>query len=168
MLIRQAVDADLDAILAIHNDAIANSAAIWTDGLVPRSEREEWLAARTAAGDPVLVAVDGDEVAGYATYAQWRAKWGYRHTVEDSVYLGADHQGKGIGRALLTELILRARTAGHHVMLADIESGNTASIRLHESLGFVEAGHLREIGTKFDRWLDLSILSLHLDDPADR
>jgi phosphinothricin acetyltransferase len=162
MLIRQAVDADLDAILAIHNDAIANSTAIWTDDLVPRREREAWLATRTAAGDPVLVVIENDEVAGYATYAQWRAKWGYRHTVEDSVYLTPEHQGKGFGRALLTALIERARAAGHHVMLADIESGNAASIRLHESLGFVEAGHLREIGTKFDRWLDLTILQLNL------
>ena len=162
MLIRQAVDADLDAILAIHNGAIAMSTAIWTDDLVPRSEREEWLASRTAAGDPVLVAIEGDELAGYATYAQWRAKWGYRHTVEDSVYLTAAHQGKGFGRALLEALIDHARSAGHHVMLADIESGNEASIRLHESLGFVEAGRLREIGTKFDRWLDLTILQLNL------
>jgi L-amino acid N-acyltransferase YncA len=162
MLIRQAVDADLDAILAIHNDAIANSTAIWTDDLVPRREREAWLATHTVAGDPVLVAIENDEVAGYATYAQWRAKWGYRHTVEDSVYLAPGHQGKGFGRALLTALIEQARAAGHHVMLADIESGNSASIRLHENLGFVEAGHLREIGTKFDRWLDLTILQLDL------
>ncbi|HEY5231614.1 MAG TPA: GNAT family N-acetyltransferase [Galbitalea sp.] len=164
MLIRQAVDADLDAILAIHNEAIANSTAIWTDDLVSRSEREQWLASRTAAGDPVLVAIVDDELAGYATYAQWRPKYGYRHTVEDSVYLAATHHGKGFGRALLTALIDHARAAGHHVMLADIESGNVASIRLHESLGFVEAGRLREIGTKFDRWLDLSILALRLDD----
>jgi L-amino acid N-acyltransferase YncA len=164
MLIRQAVDADLDAILAIHNDAIANSTAIWTDDLVPRSEREQWLASRTAAGDPVLVAIEDNQLAGYATYAQWRAKYGYRHTVEDSVYLAAGHQGKGFGRALLTALIEHARAADHHVMLADIESGNAASIRLHESLGFVETGHLREIGRKFDRWLDLSILELRLDD----
>jgi L-amino acid N-acyltransferase YncA len=162
MLIRQAVDADLDAILAIHNEAIANSTAIWTDDTVARGDREEWLAARTAAGDPVLVAIDDIELAGYATYAQWRPKFGYRHTVEDSVYIAAPFQGRGIGRVLLVELIQRARDAGHHVMLADIESGNAPSIRLHESLGFVETGRLREIGTKFDRWLDLTILQLDL------
>jgi phosphinothricin acetyltransferase len=162
MQIRQAVDADLDAILAINNDAIANSTAIWTDDVVERGEREDWLAARTAAGDPVLVAIEGEELAGYATYARWRAKHGYRHTVEDSVYIAAPFQGRGVGRALLVELIERARVAGHHVMLADIESGNAASIRLHESLGFVEVGRLREIGTKFDRWLDLTILQLDL------
>lgn len=162
MLIRQALDADLDAILAIHNDAILNSAAIWDDHEVDRAEREEWLQSRTREGHPVLVAVDDGVIAGYATYAPWRWKYGYRNTVEDSVYLDADHQGRGIGRALLARLIDHARQAGHHVMLADIESGNTASIRLHESLGFEHAAQLNEIGQKFDRWLDLTIMSLRL------
>ena len=162
MILRQAVDADLDAILAIHNDAILHSTALWTDTVVERGDREEWLATRTAAGDAVLVAIENDEVAGFASYAQWRARYGYRNTVEDSVYIAAPYQGRGFGRALLVELIEHARGAGHHVMLADIESGNAASIRLHESLGFVEAGRLREIGTKFDRWLDLTILQLDL------
>jgi L-amino acid N-acyltransferase len=162
MLIRQAVDADLDAILAIHNDAILNSAAIWDDDPVDRAEREVWLATRAREGNPVLVAVDGATTVGYATYAQWRSKRGYRHTVEDSVYVAASHQGRGLGRTLLTRLIEHAREAGHHVMLADIESSNAASIRLHESLGFIRAGQLDEIGHKFDRWLDLTILSLRL------
>ena len=162
MLIRPAVDADLDAILAIHNDAILNSTALWTDEVVDRSEREEWLASRISSGDAVLVAIDDGDLAGYAAYAPWRTKYGYRNTVEDSVYIAAPYQGRGIGRTLLVALIDHARTAGHHVMLADIESGNAASIRLHESLGFVEVGQLREIGQKFDRWLDLTILQLDL------
>jgi L-amino acid N-acyltransferase YncA len=162
MLIRQAEDADLDAILAIHNDAILHSTALWTDEPVERIDREDWLASRTSAGDAVLVAIEEGQLAGYAAYAPWRAKFGYRHTVEDSVYIAAPFQGRGIGRSLLVELIENARGAGHHVMLADIESGNAASIGLHESLGFVEAGRLREIGTKFERWLDLTILQLDL------
>jgi L-amino acid N-acyltransferase YncA len=162
MLIRPAVDADLDAILEIHNDAIRNSTALWTDEVVDRSDREEWLTSRVSVGNAVLVAIEDDELAGYAAYAPWRAKYGYRNTVEDSVYIATSFQGRGIGRALLVALIDHARAAGHHVMLADIESGNAASIGLHESLGFVEAGRLREIGQKFDRWLDLTILQLDL------
>ena len=162
MLIRPAVDEDLDAILAIHNDAILNSTALWTDEVVDRAEREEWLTSRVSAGNAVLVAVDDGEVAGFAAYAPWRWKSGYRNTVEDSVYIDAAHQGKGIGRELLTQLIEHAKGAGHHVMLADIESGNAASIRLHESLGFEHAAQLNEIGQKFDRWLDLTIMSLRL------
>jgi L-amino acid N-acyltransferase len=162
MQIRQAVDADLDAILAIHNDAILNSTALWTDEIVGREDREVWLTSRLSAGNAVLVATQDDELAGYAAYAPWRERYGYRNTVEDSVYIATPHQGHGIGRALLVELIEHARAARHHVMLADIESGNAASIGLHESLGFVEAGRLREIGQKFNRWLDLTILALPL------
>jgi phosphinothricin acetyltransferase len=163
MKIRPARDADLDTILVIHNDAILNSTALWEDDVVGRGDREAWLAARTKAGDPVLVAVDdNDRVIGYATYAPWRAKYGYRHTVEDSIYIDAEHQGQGLGRALLTELLAHAREAGHHVMLGDIESTNVASIRLHEAFGFERVGQLNEIGTKFDRWLDLTIMRLKL------
>ena len=162
MLIRDATDADLDAILEIHNDAILNSPAIWDVETVDRAEREQWLHERTSVGHPVLVVEDDGAVVGYATYAPWRWKYGYRNTVEDSIYLAASHQGRGIGRTLLTQLIDHARTAGHHVMLADIESSNAASISLHKSLGFEEVARLDEIGRKFDRWLDLSILRLAL------
>jgi phosphinothricin acetyltransferase len=162
MVIRPAVDADLDAILVIHNDAIANSPAIWDDAPVDRAEREEWFAVRVDAGNPVLVVEEDGKVVGYGTYAPWRWKRGYRNTVEDSLYLAQAAQGRGVGRALLTQLIDHAREAGHHVMLADIESGNAASIGLHESLGFERVGQLDEIGQKFDRWLDLTILALRL------
>ena len=162
MLIRPATDADLDAILAIHNDAILNSSAIWDHTPVDRAEREEWMADRVNAGHPVLVVEDGGEVVGYGSYAPWRWKYGYRNTVEDTIYLAASHQGRGIGKLLLTELIDHARAAGHHVMLADIESSNAASIALHLNLGFEEVARLEEIGQKFDRWLDLTILRLAL------
>jgi L-amino acid N-acyltransferase YncA len=166
MHIRQGTDADLDAILEIHNEAILNSAAIWEEKLADRAERETWLESRLAAGHSVLVAVNDDDgdnsVIGYASYGQWRPRSGYRHTVEDSVYLAAPYRARGVGRQLLTALIGNARAAGHHMMLADIESENIASIGLHESLGFVHVGRLPEIGRKFDRWLDLSILELRL------
>ncbi|MFC8596943.1 GNAT family N-acetyltransferase [Isoptericola sp. NPDC057191] len=162
MILRDARDSDLDGILTIHNAAIRSSTAIWTDDEVPRDERAAWFAAQRAAGNPVLVADHDGAVAGYATYAQWRAKAGYRHTVEDSVYVADGFQGRGLGRALMTELVARARAAGHHVMLADIEAGNAASVRLHESLGFTHVGRLPEIGTKFGRWLDLAVLALPL------
>jgi len=163
-LLRHADDDDLDAILAIHNDAIAHSRAIWTDAQVDRREREEWLASRREAGHPVFVAdVDG-VIAGYASYGPWRHKSGYRYTVEDSIYLDGRYRGQGIGGLLLGELIGHARAGGMRVMIADIESGNTASIRLHERFGFTHAGTLRHVGTKFDERLDLAILQLSLDD----
>jgi len=162
-LLRHAEDADLDAILAIHNDAIAHSRAIWTDAQVDRREREEWLATRREAGHPVIVADIDGAIAGYASYGPWRHKSGYRYTVEDSIYLDGRFRGQGIGAQLLGELIGLARSAGMRVMIADIESGNTASIRLHERFGFTHVGTLRHVGTKFDERLDLVILQLPLE-----
>ena len=163
MLVRDAQDGDLDAVLAIYNDQILHGTALWSDDPVPRSDREAWLEHHRSHGFAVLVAEVDGEVAGYASYDQWRARSGYRHCVEDSVYLREQFQGQGIGRALLTAVIGHARAAGHHVMLADIESGNAASLALHRALGFEDLGRLPEIGTKFGSWLDLSILGLRLD-----
>ena len=106
-----------------------------------------------------MVAVsDDDKVLGYASFGDWRAWDGYRHTVEHSVYVRSDQRGAGIGKALMEALIGRARDIGKHVMVAGIEAGNTGSIRLHEKLGFEQAGLLRQVGTKFGRWLDLAFL----------
>lgn len=162
MIIRAAVDADLDGILEIHNSAIRDSLAIWSDVEVDRADRERWLAQHVADGHPVLVAeVDGN-VAGYAAYSQWREKIGYRHTMEHSVYVAGEYQRRGIARALMVELIDAARAAGVHVMIGAIEAGNTASIALHEQLGFEEPVVIREVGTKYGKWLDLALMRLEL------
>ncbi len=169
MNIRDATDADLDAILAIHNDAILNSVAIWIEEPVERPEREAWLAEHEAAGHPVLVADVGGVVAGYASFGPYRPRWGYRLTVENSVYLPSEYQGRGYGRALMVEVIARAKAAGMHAMVAVIEASNESSLRLHESLGFERVALMPEVGTKFGRWLDLVLMELRLgpsDPPA--
>lgn len=164
MHIRPATDDDIDALLAIHNEAILNSAAIWMDEPVERAEREAWLADHHSVGHPVIVAdIDGKAV-GYASYSQWKARSGYRHTVENSLYIDVDHRGQGIGRLLMVELIAQARATGLHVMMSGIEGGNAASLHLHESLGFERVGFVPEVGTKFGRWLDLVLLRLPLVD----
>lgn len=164
MQIRDAHDGDLDGILAIYNDAVATTTAIWNDTPVDRANRAAWLAARRQAGYPVLVATGTDgAVLGYASFGDWRAFDGYRHTVEHSVYVRRDGRGTGIGRALLAALIERARALGKHAMVAAIEAGNTGSLALHRRLGFVETGRMPEVGTKFGRWLDLAWLLLLLD-----
>jgi L-amino acid N-acyltransferase YncA len=162
VLIRDALESDLDAVLQIRNHTILHSTATWTEEVESLQDCSRWLAERRAADDAVLVAVVHETVVGYAAYTRWRPKWGYRYTVADSVYVVDEHQGKGIGKMLLVELIARATTAGKHVMIADIESNNVVSIKLHRSLGFTAAGTLPQIGWKFDRWLDLSILTLPL------
>lgn len=168
MHIRDAEDRDLEGITAIHNDAVEHSTAIWNDTLVDLDNRRAWHADRRRAGYPVLVAIDQDgAVLGYASFGDWRAFDGYRHTVEHSVYIRADQRGAGVGRALMQGLIARARAIGKHVLVAGIEAGNTGSIRLHEKLGFVQVGLLPQVGTKFGRWLDLAFLQLTLDDWAD-
>ncbi len=166
MLIRDARDSDLDVILEIHNRAIRESLAIWTEQEADRAERERWLADHVVAGHPVIVAEVDGRVAGYATYGPWRPKTGYRHTVENSVYVHHDFQRQGVGRTLMVELIERARAAGLHVMVAGIEAGNTASIEMHRRLGFEEPIILREVGTKFDTWLDLAFMRLVLDEAS--
>lgn len=163
--IRDATTADLDAIVAVYNDAILTSKAIWTDEPVEKPDRETWLAQRQDAGHPVLVAVEDDAVVGYGSYGPWQSKWGYRFTVENSIYLAEEYRGRGIGALLLDELLGRARNAGMHVMVADIEASNTSSIRLHERFGFTRAGVVHQVGTKFGQWLDLAILERTLDEP---
>ncbi|MBN6191587.1 MULTISPECIES: GNAT family N-acetyltransferase [Microbacterium] len=162
--LRPAHDADLDTITEIHNHAVVHTTAIWNEEAVDRADRAAWLADRTARGYPVIVAADDTGVLGYASYAQWRPHSGYRLTVEHSVYVRGDQRGRGIGRALMEELIAHARTAGMHVMIGGVESGNAASIALHERLGFREVGRMPQVGAKFGRWLDLSMLQLVLDD----
>jgi len=164
MDIRDAEPGDAEGIAAIYNDAVERTTAIWNETRVDGANRRAWLADRQRAGYPVLVAVDDDSgVAGYASFGDWRAWDGYRHTVEHSVYVRADRRGDGIGEALMLALIERARASGKHVMVAAIEAGNAGSIRLHEKLGFERVGHLKEVGAKFGGWLDLAFLQLTLD-----
>lgn len=168
MQIRDAEDHDLEGITTIYNDDVEQTTAIWNETTIDVENRRAWLAGRRKAGYPVLVAVsDEDTVLGYASFGDWRAWDGYRHTVEHSVYVRSDQRGAGIGKALMEDLIGRARDIGKHVMVAGIEAGNTGSIRLHEKLGFEQAGLLRQVGTKFGRWLDLAFLQLALDNRAD-
>lgn len=162
MLIRDATTGDLPGILEIHNEAIANTTAIWDETLADLDERRRWLDDRRASGFPVLVAdVDG-AVAGYASYGVWRAKSGYRYTVENSVYVHVDHHRRGIATALMTALIERARAGGIHVIVASVESSNTTSIALHERFGFRIVAQMPEVGRKFGRWLDMTYLQLTL------
>ena len=160
--IRDATEADLEAIRDIYNHAVEHTTAIWNEVLIDTDNRRAWLELRRAKGFPVLVAERDGQVAGYASYGDWRAFDGYRHTVEHSVYVDKDCRGAGIGKLLMQALIEHARANGKHVMIAAIEAENTASIALHERLGFRLVGIHREVGQKFGRWLDLAMVELKL------
>ena len=155
MIVRDAVDGDLEAVRRIYNDAVAHTTAIWNEVVVDLDDRRRWAAARRALGYPVLVAEVDGEVAGYGSFGDFRAFDGYRHTCEHSVYVGDRFRRRGIARALVVELEARARGLGKHAMIAGIEADNAASIALHAALGFTEVGRLPQVGCKFDRWLDL-------------
>jgi phosphinothricin acetyltransferase len=155
LAVRDAVEADLPAILAITNHAILHTTAVWTIAQATPETRAAWMRERRAGGFPVLVADDDGAVAGFASFGPFRAWDGYAHTVEHSLYVDPAQQRRGIGRALLNALIERAAASGKHAMVGGIEASNAASIALHRAAGFDEAGVLREVGRKFDRWLDL-------------
>ncbi|MCR6498947.1 N-acetyltransferase family protein [Shinella sp. CPCC 101442] len=160
--IRDAVEADLPGILDIYNDAVANTTAIWNEAVVDLDNRKAWFTARRERGFPILVAVRGKQVIGYASYGDWRAFDGFRHTVEHSVYVRGDVRRTGSGRRLMKALIERASFNGIHVMVGCIEAENAASIKLHEQLGFQMVGRFSEVGIKFGRWLDLTCMELKL------
>jgi L-amino acid N-acyltransferase len=166
-MIRDATEKDLPAIRDIYNDAVRNTTAIWNEQPVDLANRQAWFNARQAQGYPILVAVENDEVTGYSSFGDWRPFEGFRYSVEHSVYVRNDQRGKGLGPRLMQVLIERARSAGKYVMVAAIESGNQASIRLHERLGFVTTGQMPQVGIKFGRWLDLTFMQLALNPGAE-
>lgn len=167
VVVRDADDRDVAAITEIFNALLTTTTIEWTDKPHTVEGRGAWLAAKRAAGHPVVVAeVDGD-IAGVAAYGDFRdtTRWpGYRFTVENTIHVRERHWGSGVGRVLMDELVARARAAGAHVMVAAVDRENDGSIRFHERLGFEQVGHLRQVGAKFGRWLDVVLLQLRLDD----
>jgi L-amino acid N-acyltransferase YncA len=152
----------MPGILAIHNQVVAGSDAIFSEQQQHLEERAAWWRERTAAGRPVLVVEDERGVAGFGSYAQFRPWPGFRHTVEHTVHVREDARRQGIGRALVRALLERAREQGLHVMVAGVDGANAASIALHESLGFQEVARMPEVGLKHGRRLDLVLLQVRL------
>jgi L-amino acid N-acyltransferase len=165
--ISAAEDGDLPAILAIYNDAIAHTTAIYTDALSTLAERASWLADRRGQGLPVVVARgEGGEVGGYGSFGPFRPWPGYATTVEHSVYVAPGARRQGLGRMLVTALLERARERGVHVVVGGIDANNEASLALHRGLGFAPAGHLHQVARKFGAWVDLVFVEKCLDPPA--
>jgi phosphinothricin acetyltransferase len=106
----------------------------------------------------VLVAETDGGVVGFSSFGEWRSRWGYRYTVEHSVHVRADQRGKGFGRALIEALFPRAAAIGIHMMMAHIDSAATASLRLHEKLGFTKVGTCREVGRMHGGWLSVVVM----------
>jgi L-amino acid N-acyltransferase YncA len=162
-MVREAGEPDLAAILAIYNDVIATSTAVYSDTPATLADRQVWWTTRVQQGYPVLVATDGSEIIGFASFGDFRSWPGYRFSVEHSVHVRSDRRGQGVGSALMTPLIARAGVLGKHVMIGGVDAGNHGSLRFHERLGFERAAHFREVGFKFNRWLDLVFVQRFVD-----
>ncbi|MGP8162676.1 MAG: N-acetyltransferase family protein [Acidimicrobiales bacterium] len=159
--IRTARPEDAGAIRSIYNAEVAGSTV--TFDLVERTvtEHEEWMAQHSGVY-PLVVATDGAEVVGFASLSPYRPRPAYSTTVEDSVYVARAYRGNGVGKALLAELVARARMHGFHSVIARIVGDHEASIALHRSCGFELVGTEHEVGRKFGRWLDVDLMQLLL------
>jgi L-amino acid N-acyltransferase YncA len=164
-LVRVARASDIPAITAIYGASVQHGTASFELDPPDEAEMRRRFEAITGGGYPYLVAELGGRVVGYAYANAYRTRPAYRFTVEDSIYLAPDMQGKGVGRALLDALVRSCIEKGYRLMLAVIgDSAQYASIRLHRSVGFAFSGTLHSVGYKFGRWLDTVIMELPLGD----
>jgi L-amino acid N-acyltransferase len=155
--IRSAAEADLEAILDIYNEQVLNATATFDIEVRSMDAQREWV----KQFEPpylLLVAENDREVVGWGCLHPFGGKPGYRFTTENSVYVRSDLRRSGVGKALLEALVEAGAANGFHTIIARIAGDNPASVRLHESLGFEHIGHEREVGRKFDRWLDVVIM----------
>ncbi len=154
--IRLATGSDLPAIHEIYNHYVYHSTCTYQTEADPLSVRVQWFGDH-GPKHPVTVAVaPGGEVLAWGSLSPFHRRAAYGRTVEDSVYVRHDLLHRGLGRALLADLLVRATEVGHHTVIGIISADQTPSIRLHERLGFTQVALLREVGNKFDRWLDVA------------
>jgi len=157
MHLRPATLDDAETIRSIYNLEVTTSTV--TFDLVPRSLDDQlaWQGARTGAHAVLVADIEG-EVVAFGSLSPWRDRPAYSTTVEDSIYVGRDHRGSGVGKTLLTELVTMATSHGFHACMARIVGGHKASIALHAACGFEVVGTEREVGRKFNRWLDVVLM----------
>jgi phosphinothricin acetyltransferase len=154
-------------ILAIFNEAIVTSTALYDYQPRRPEAMAAWFEAKRKGNFPVLAAVaENGELLGFASYGVFRAFPAYKYTVEHSVYVAAGHRGQGIGKRLLREIVAQAERQNYHVLVGCIDSLNAASIAMHCAFGFQHAGTIRHAGFKFGAWLDLDLYQLILRTPA--
>ena len=159
--IRPALLEDCAAINEIYNHYVLHDTCTYQTEPDTLSERQAWFE-RHGGPHPVLVAEERGEVLAWGALSTFHPRAGYRFSVEDSVYVRHDRQQRGLGKALLGELLAAARSHGHHTVLALISADKPISIALHHSFGFAQAGLLRQAGYKFETWLDVAYLQLML------
>jgi phosphinothricin acetyltransferase len=160
--IQAATEEDIPALLEIYNDIIIHTTAVWHEEPHTLAMRQEWFAVKKEQGFPVFTAKENGVVIGFSTIGPFRPWFGYRFTVENSVYVAGNSRGKGVAKLLMQPVIDAAKQLGIHAIVAGIEATNEASIALHKKFDFVEVAHFKEVGFKFNRWMDLKFLELIL------
>lgn len=158
--VRHATKNDIQQMLDIYNEIILNTTAIFQYDLHTLEMRKDWFAQKQKENFPVFIAEENNAVVGFSTFGQFRNWQAYKYSVENSVYVKADCRGKGIGKLLLQPLIDTAKERKLHTIIAGIVADNEASIALHKKFGFIETAHFKEVGYKFNKWLDLKFLQL--------
>jgi len=155
------------AILAIYNEAIANTTALYVYELRTMDTMTAWFETKLKGKYPVIgIEDDSGELMGFASYGTFRAWPAYKYSVEHSVYVDTRFRRRGVGKRLVEEIIAAAQGQNYHVLIGGIDATNAASIKLHEELGFSHCGTIRHAGFKFGRWLDLVFYQLILATPA--
>ncbi|GHT15526.1 N-acetyltransferase [Bacteroidia bacterium] len=163
MTLRPVATAQLPEILAIFNEAIANTTALYDYEPRTLQKVQQWYAAHVQSDFPIVGAFDeAGTLLGFATYGLFRPHDGYKFTFEHSVYVRTDARRHGIGKALLEALIAEARKRTVHSLIGVIDADNTVSISLHQKLGFNFCGKIPQAGFKFERWLDVVFYQLLL------
>lgn len=158
MIIRDAIEGDIPAITDIFNSVINSSNSVYREEPVPQSERLDWFRDKKSHGYPIIVIEFEGEVVGYGGYGSFRAAQGYRLTVEHTIHIAEAYRKRGLGRAILTELIHRATAGGYHLMIGAIDSENHGSIRLHEDFGFSECARITDAALKHGNFLTLVLM----------
>jgi phosphinothricin acetyltransferase len=154
-MIRTVTPEDAPSIASLYNHYVLNTAISFETDAVSPNEMASRIREVTAAGLPWLVAEFNDRVVGYAYASKWKGRCAYRFSVESSVYVDAEHTGKGIGSALYDALLDRLRSGKTHVVIGGIALPNEGSVALHERFGFRKVAHFSEVGYKFERWIDV-------------
>ena len=160
-MIRSAIPADGAAMADIYNHYILNSAITFEEECISTQQMQERLA-QVQRHHPWLVYEDNGSIVGYAYASNWKSRRSYRRSVESTVYLHKDKMGKGLGTHLYAGLIELLRLAGFHAVIGGIALPNEGSVGLHEKLGFTKVAHFKEVGWKFERWIDVGYWELML------
>ncbi|MCB9187145.1 MAG: N-acetyltransferase [Flavobacteriales bacterium] len=162
-VIRPATENDVPGILYIVNQEILFSTVLYEYEPRTLEMQMEWFREKAANGWPLLIAELNGKVVGFGTYGPFRTRPAYSRSIEHSVYVHKDFRGQTVGHRLMVELIRLARTSGFHTMIAGIDSSNKGSVEFHRKFGFETVGSFREVGHKFDRWLDVIFMQLMLE-----